>query len=102
MLYKSRCIGILGDEAANEINEKVLDRLTHLGAVYTQYTDVLNYSGWSMVGDFNWREGGDDENVPNLLMVVDDATIFPDHNMRTQERGGCLDLVGFLRVIRTV
>lgn len=99
MLYKSRCIGILGDEAANEINENVLHRLTHLGAVYT---DVLNYSGWSMVGDFNWREGGDDENVPNLLMFVDGVTIFPDHIMRTHERGGCLDLVGFLKVIKTV
>jgi hypothetical protein len=72
-----------------------------MGAVFND--ELVDYSGWSMVGDFNWREGGDDENVGNLLMFVsDNATIFPEPNMRTHERGGCLDLVGFLMIIRTV
>ena len=87
----------IGDDDAEKVNQEVLQRLNHIPSVYNapDFCHELGYSGWSMVGDFNWRKGRDDKNVEDLQIFMDDVIIFPDPNTSTHEDGGCLDLVIF-------
>lgn len=81
-----------GDDAAQDVDFEVRNRLIHIGAAYRD--QLLDYCGWSLVGDFNWWEGSDSPYLAELLtFVADIATVFPDPRTRTHQRGGCLDLV---------
>ncbi|KAJ6648666.1 Xanthine dehydrogenase, partial [Pseudolycoriella hygida] len=69
------------EPSAGDTNFDILERLTHL--IGASLDVCQNYSGWSMVGDFNYREGGDDKHVKDFLMHADGAEIFPTSDIST-------------------
>ncbi|CAF1488648.1 unnamed protein product [Didymodactylos carnosus] len=78
------------------INKEIEDRLVHLPAWYTDKNADASYSGWCMVGDFNWGQNNrtDRERLEEILMLArGSADWVPMSSDRTHIGGLTLDRV---------
>lgn len=82
---------------ADDLNVELTDHLIHIG--HTAVDSTLGHHGWSMVGDFNWRDGIEDPRILNVLQGTDGAEGFPNQREPTHRNGGSLDFVSFYFIV---
>lgn len=58
----------------DDLNVALRNHLIHIG--YTVVDSTLGHHGWSMVGDFNWRDGVEDPRLLEMLQGTDGAKAF--------------------------
>ncbi|XP_037052470.1 uncharacterized protein LOC119086000 [Bradysia coprophila] len=73
----------------DDSNVELTNHLVHIG--YMAVDSTLGHSGWSMVGDFNWRDGIEDPRILNILEGTEGAEGFPSQRQPTHRDGGSLD-----------